>query len=241
MILHIPHSSTVIKNLDEYKNIQPSLDLLTDWFTDELFQYDESERIVFPYSRLWCDVERYKDPSKEEMEKYGQGIVYIKDCSGEYFRTPSDTTINEVLKEYYNHHELLTSTVKNHLSFFKEVCIVDCHSFYPGHLPFQSVEEKPDFCIGCNERAPVELIQNITNYLRNLGFTVFINNPYSGSIIPEVYENDPNVHSILIEVNKELYLTAPDYKEKNSSFIRIQNYLTNILEIISDFERAQDV
>ena len=79
MILHIPHSATKIKFI-KVKHESDNINLLTDLYTDELFDYDDaSSKIVFPYNRMVVDVERFKhDP----MEKYGKGYQYETDAFG---------------------------------------------------------------------------------------------------------------------------------------------------------------
>ena len=81
IILHIPHSSLTIPEeaLHQYDTsfFQEEFLLMTDRYTDELFGLPYSS-IVFPYSRLFCDVERFRDDSQEEMSQKGMGVVYTK-------------------------------------------------------------------------------------------------------------------------------------------------------------------
>lgn len=46
------------------------------------------------------------------------------------------------------------------------------------------------------------------NYFRSDGYTIAINYPYSGSIIPNKYYGKDNVHivSIMLEINKRVYM-----------------------------------
>ena len=84
ILIHIPHSSYYIPQ--EYKNLfyLSSEKLLleqikmTDSYTDELFNIPESEQIVFPISRLICDVERFREEKDEEMSKQGMWVCYKK-------------------------------------------------------------------------------------------------------------------------------------------------------------------
>ena len=83
LFLHIPHSSTRFPektgNTFNYEDLNEEERLLIDYFTDELFLPDKEEEriynIVFPFCRLYCDVERMlNDP----IEKIGLGISYWK-------------------------------------------------------------------------------------------------------------------------------------------------------------------
>ncbi len=61
-VLHIPHASVNIpeRYLNSFRKevISRETDVMTDWFCDKLFDCGR-DMIVFPVSRLVCDVERY--------------------------------------------------------------------------------------------------------------------------------------------------------------------------------------
>lgn len=79
ILLHIPHSSTSFPKDSGYTfdDLNNDERLLIDYYTDELFLPEQPsaniESVVFPYCRLYCDVERLiNDP----LEKDGLGISY---------------------------------------------------------------------------------------------------------------------------------------------------------------------
>ena len=129
---------------------------MTDWFTDELFQHahTNTKRLVFPYSRLFVDVERFRDDSKEEMYKQGQGVIYTR-INDDNFRLPSKGSIDYIYNLYDIHHEKLQE-----LSETSSI-IVDCHSFYGYNKESNDV----DFCIGTTEYTPIDLVEDIISYL----------------------------------------------------------------------------
>jgi N-formylglutamate amidohydrolase len=50
------------------------------------------------------------------------------------------------------------------------------------------------------------------------GYTLGIDTPYSGSIVPmEYYQKDPRVTSIILEVNRRMYLNEPT-NEKSQNY-----------------------
>lgn len=51
-----------------------------DYLTDKLIP-NKCHKLVFKYSRLFCDIEKFKDDSKEIMSKKGMGVIYTKDCN----------------------------------------------------------------------------------------------------------------------------------------------------------------
>jgi N-formylglutamate deformylase len=80
MIIHIPHSSTEIPSYeDDMKKSEITKKMIekyTDFYTDDLFFYENAKIIKYPYSRVFCDVEKLEE--KEPQEKYGLGILYKK-------------------------------------------------------------------------------------------------------------------------------------------------------------------
>jgi N-formylglutamate amidohydrolase len=137
---------------------------MTDAFTDSLFAPTsfEADRVVFPVSRLICDVERFPDDADEPMAARGMGAVYVTMSDGTPLRrnlTPSER--QRIMKEFYNpHHAALTSAVDRVVSDRHPCIIVDCHSFSSHPLPHEPDQDplRPDICIGTDPyHTPSEL------------------------------------------------------------------------------------
>ena len=226
MILHIPHSGidTIGRNIEEY-----DINELTDWFTDELFEHENADRLVFPISRFVCDVERFPD-KEEELFKMGQGICYTK---GTRLNNIKVIDKENIIKDYYlPHHKKLNDTVRKTLTLIPKVIVVDCHSFTPK-------TNESAICIGTNLDTPQELINSIKDKIVQEGLSVSINFPFEGAIVPTDYVKDDRVIRIKIEVNKKLYLSY-DYK-KLATFKDIKKLLKDILNIISEYEISFDI
>jgi N-formylglutamate amidohydrolase len=82
-VLHIPHSSRHIPaeerqaiRLDD-EALNSELLRMTDAHTDELFPLTpvEAGRVIFPVSRLICDVERFPSDKDEPMATRGMGVI----------------------------------------------------------------------------------------------------------------------------------------------------------------------
>ena len=81
ILLHIPHSSMAFPEGSHhtFNDLDNEERLLIDYYTDELFvpeqESEEIGSVVFPYCRLYCDVERLiNDP----LEMEGLGISYSR-------------------------------------------------------------------------------------------------------------------------------------------------------------------
>jgi len=229
MILHIPHSSG---NLFGFDRPQKDLILLTDWYTDELFFHENSDRLVFDTSRLLCDVERFPD-DKEPLFKDGFGICYTKTIDGNNISF-DESHKNIMLTAYYEHHKNLNILTQKQLTMKSFVVVVDCHSFDP-----KLFGDDVDFCIGVNDDKHPELLDNVVKFIENNKYSVKVNEPFQGAIVPTNHTDNIDVTSIMIEINKRLYLEE-NSNNKNKDFEKIQSFINKILNIISEYEISKD-
>ncbi len=208
-IMHIPHSSSIIPHYNYYTlpkdNVLEEHQLLTDLGTDLLFKTPFTS-LIFPYSRVFCDVERFPD-EKEDMFLKGRGFYYTHTDQGKELRTLEGK--KEVKTIYENWHHKLESTIEDKLNKYEMATIIDCHSFSdtPFISDFDQNKNRPDFCLGTDDfHTPDYLLKFIKRRLENEGYSVSINTPYSGTIVPiKYYQQNQNVHSIMIEINRRLF------------------------------------
>ena len=120
-LIHIPHASVRIP--DDCRSLflldpETEFPYMTDWFTDELFDLPV-QRMVFPVSRLVCDVERFRDDRLEEMSRRGMGACYTHTHDGKQMRYLTREQREEVLRRWYDpHHAQLTRLVRERLQRF---------------------------------------------------------------------------------------------------------------------------
>ena len=240
LILHIPHSSKNIPLLDGYvgtkDKIQEELVKLTDWYTDELFYSYTDTMIVAPFSRLFCDVERFENDAEEVMAKFGMGVLYERFDDGDLLRTVTPTLREHIIKHYYwEHHNHFTNQVNDTLTKERYCLIVDCHSFPSNPLirGLDQTKNRPDFNIGIDSyHTPKELVAASITYFKEKGYSLGIDWPYSGTIVPmEHFRKNNKVHSIMLEVNRKLYLEEPTNK-KSKKFITTKLIVNGYLELL---------
>lgn len=240
VILHIPHSAIQIPHLDAYFALTDNdIDLLTDWFTDELFCHPQAEKVVFPYSRLWCDVERFRDDHEESMFSKGMGVVYTHGATGNLIRKVTAEDAEQIKKDYYDpHHAKFNEVTARCLNSAGRVFVVDCHSFPGKRLVHEFSDNRPDFCLGTDAfHTPKALVDSLQSYLQNRGFTTLIDDPYAGTMVPSLYlKENHNVKAIMVEVNRDLYLERPGVKNKN--FDEIKSIIDEVLNIVAHYEDA---
>lgn len=221
IVLNIPHSSAVCPA--EYENqakLQKDIATWTDFFTDELFgSYKGSlpiQKVIYDKSRFYCDCERlFNDP----MELKGEGFYYTNFKGN--VRKVSEDELSEVLLDYYKHQRMLGAAISGN------TLLIDCHSF-PGELA-----PDIDICLGYNEgepNAPSEKILGLTERFFSIrGYRVARNKPYSNSITPLAAVP---YHSMMIEVNKNLYLNADG--SKRQEFGILQGQINSLYDYISN-------
>lgn len=231
LIIHIPHSSLYIPN--EYRKTsfleKNELDIenefMCDLYIDKLVN-NKNQTIIFKYSRLYCDVERFRDDS-EVMNKYGMGYIYTKTSLGKDMFKPSVKDKNKIDKIYNEHHDLFDEMVSKILDKYKKCIIIDLHS-YSDELVYRlfGCNDSPDICLGVEENYySKEIVDYITKSFNKLGYSVKINYPYSGSFVPNRFYNKANtgIVSVMIEINKRVYINDLD---------KFKKILNNILDNI---------
>lgn len=233
-ILHIPHSSTFVPeafNVLEGVSLEKEFQRMTDWYTDELFDLDGAEKLVFPYSRLYCDVERFRQDKDETMARFGMGVCYTNTSYGTELRRISPKEKVFIKNYIYDaHHKKLELLVDSELRVQGEALIIDCHSFSNTPLPHEDSRARPDICIGTDTfHTPNELTEQLCDYFEKEGFSVAINEPFLGTMMPlKFYGKDRRVKSIMIEINRKLYLD--ENFEKSENFIKIKQLIHNALK-----------
>ncbi|WFB36629.1 N-formylglutamate amidohydrolase [Kiritimatiellota bacterium B12222] len=234
MILHIPHSSTLLPS--HYSEQTPLTDaelleelyVMTDWHTDQLFDAPSAHRICFPWSRLLVDVERFADDADEPMAEKGMGRFYTRTHDGRLLRPePTPVERTRLVSLYNDHHNELTYAVDEELERLGEALIVDAHSFPDQPLPcnLDQTRPRPDICIGMDSfHSPEGLVEGLCALFFERGYRVEINRPFSGCMVPKrYYRKNPKVRSVMIEVNRRLYL------HNDIGFRRVQSDLRDIL------------
>jgi N-formylglutamate amidohydrolase len=219
VVFHVPHASRVIP-----EDLRPTFQLrdeeldaelvaMTDSYTDELFDLGPAVRTVrFPVSRLVVDPERFVDDAVEPMAARGMGVLYERTSRGGILRFALAAHARQALLDrfYAPHHLELTAAVDASLAANSFCLLVDCHSFpsTPRSYELDPMIERPDICIGTDAyHTPTWLLERVSQVFGAGGRTVAVDRPYAGTLVPtKFYRSDPRVISIMIEVNRGLYM-----------------------------------
>ncbi len=227
ILLHIPHSSTSFPEDSghSFEDLDAEERLLIDYYTDELFVPERtSEHIVpmvFPYCRLFCDVERL---AKDPLESKGLGISYHR-IDDQRIRIFSN--LPSAFRLYADFHAMVSSTLVGLL----KPLIIDCHSFSNVPNLLNSQVTDIDICIGYNEdetHPDDVLIGTLIHHFKSCGYKVGLNAPFSNS---KTFAVPSDYHSVMIEVNKRIYMNEQTL-EKTEGFQKLKEAIDSIFPLL---------
>ncbi len=248
LIFHVPHSSTIIPesylahfSLDDDQLLE-EVRRMTDWHTAELFGSaieTLGSSVEFPVSRLLVDPERFPDDAQECMAAVGMGVLYTKTSDGKALRSQEYTSgdyRSRLLREYFfPHHDAFHQLVESALSRTGSALIIDCHSFPSVPLPYEFDQntDRPDICIGTDVfHTPIGFSDRLRSEFSGMGYSVELNAPFSGTIVPQqFYQTNPAVKSVMIEVNRGLYMNE-ETTEKIASFLNVRRDIASALDAV---------
>jgi len=214
ILIHVPHASMYIP--EEYRKtalipvdeLEEENRFMCDTGVLELIPPSLAGNVLaFPYSRLYCDVERFRDGS-EPMEAYGMGYIYTHDSKGREMFRPTDAHRAEVSAIYERHHAELDRRATEILKEYGKCLIIDLHSFSDATVNrLFGWTDFPDICIGTEEDYySEEIVDGICSLCTGLGLSVAMNYPYRGSMVPNRYfgKKDTGIVSVMLEINKRV-------------------------------------
>ncbi len=241
-LVHLPHYGYRIpdKYKDDYylgeeelnKNIFEYADGDTQFIYRDL--YLAFDGVLNIYSRLFVDPERFFDDEQESMQiKHGLGWFY-ENAILEKKPLRSNKHKKEIAEYYHKHHEELNAKTAQKLRVYGKCTVIDCHSFSNTRYWFHDKSlTLPDVCIGYDEFHKDDfLVSAILDVFKE--YEVGVNSPYAGSMVPsEFYNKNENVKSVMIEINKKLYLES-DNITRSENFDLIRGKINSIKNLLLD-------
>lgn len=156
--------------------------------------------------------------------------------------------INRIEHCYRPYHETLENLIARTHYNFGEVWHINCHSMpaasaYP-RTPTGLAGARPkasDFVLGDRDgtSCSLDFTRRLREFLKNLGYTVTVNDPYKGVELIERYSNPAaGYHSLQIEVNKALYMNE-ETNTKNSNYNKLKNDIEKMNHFIANYVSAR--
>lgn len=246
VLIHIPHSSLYIPEdmRDDYLIDEAQLEeekrVMADMYTDELFGglFERFGGLRLDVSRVFLDVERFKDDNLEPMAARGMGFAYSKTSMLEDLRELKYK--EKIAKIYDAYHKTLNELVDAKLEAYGKCLIVDCHSFPSVPRPYQIEKEYDgvDVCVGFDAfHKDEEVTACIKKSFEDAGYNVAENFPYSGSMVSNKhYAKEKNVKSVMIELNRKIYMDDLKTFEKRETFDKVKAIVEGLRECMHQYK-----
>jgi N-formylglutamate amidohydrolase len=168
------------------------------------------------------------------MASKGMGVIYTRTSLGDKLReTPGEDERNMLLNRFYRpFNRAMEKEVQGLLDTFNRCLILDCHSFPSKPLPYELDQNahRPDICLGTDSyHTPIKLVEIAEKFFQTKALTTDINTPFAGSFVPiAFYHHDVRVSSLMIEVNRRLYMKEKT-GEKSASFNEFKGIISDMI------------
>jgi len=246
-VCNVPHAATlipqqlakdfVVSDQELAREVRYMADNYTDTLYEELLTVSSSIRSII--SRVVVDIERFENEADEPMSSVGMSAFYTRTSSGGPLRNitqESKGTLEEIYRQY---HAAFTDLVQVTLEKHQSAIVVDCHSFpsVPRSYEPDQQPDRPDICIGTDDyHTPQALADILKTNFEVLGYLVGIGAPFGGSIVPpSFYKKDRRVSSVMIEVNRKLYMDEKTFQQSDN-FSRVgKNISRCVIQSLNQF------
>jgi len=251
ILFHIPHASRLIP--EEWRSqfvlndIELSRELITmtDSFTDELFHIGDSvDYLRFPVSRLLVDPERFPRDEDEPMASRGMGAIYTRTHDGRPLK--SNERSLELMEAFYHlHHAALAEWTRERLLTDGRCLIIDCHSYpsTPIRCDMNQEPNRPDICFGTSDpHTPSDLVAAAVDAFEGAGFSTAVDWPYAGTIVPlEYFGVEPRVSSLMVEVNRKLYMNETSGEKSGLFEPTMSNLQTCLRQMVGEWSAENGI
>jgi len=225
ILVTIPHGSSFVpvelRRLMRLTDFQ--IKKQTDPFTDIIFDVPYAHVLKSRISRLVVDLNRAPDDIEMEHELSNRGVVVSVDIDGNpIYKTPPvlETIVDRVKKYHDSFHDKIDE-LKPQMRF-----MIDGHSMRsstPVTKP-NSGQERADIALGNRHYTTCSraMTRHIMKFFEDRGFSVKINDPFTGRYIIGYHCSRSSFPGIQIEVNEKLFMNTKTYRpyEKKISFLR---------------------
>lgn len=231
LLIHIPHASLCLPPdfcrdvMVDRKIIEHNLRFMADYKVDELARDIDCYKVTAKYSRLYCDVERFRNDADEPMARLGMGAVYTHLPGGAHYRQVTPERREEIIRRAYGpHHAQLNKLSQKIVAQHGSCMMVDLHSYSDDLVRklFGYTENLPDICLGYDDEWFSENnALKLKTYIEKLGYSCALNYPYAGALVPMDFYRDktPGLRSVMLEVNRRVYLDGEMVRQESVSDI----------------------
>lgn len=206
-----------------------------DIFTDDIFDVPNACVIKSKISRLVVDPNRAPDDIEMECRLCSNGVVVSVDEGGRqiYREPPKENIISERVEKY---HVTFHSEIEKNKPQAK--FLIDGHSMWSigPKTKSDAGKKRPDICLGnrdfttCSRAGTLKFV----NFFQDNGYSVSINDPYSGKFILGNHCSRHGLLGIQIELNRTLYLDEKTLRPQKNNISKLHENITDLVEFITE-------
>lgn len=256
LVFDSPHSGSIYPPDFLYSCPLPLLRQAEDAYVDELFAFVPDLGATFLsalFPRSYIDLNRAPDDIDPEVladpwpyplyptEKSAMGMGLIRRLCKPgvplYDGRLSVAQVAERIERYYRpYHAQLGGVIDALHNRFGFVWHINCHSMPTVAIPARGgTLQRPDFVLGDRHGTTCgpHLTAFVKSVLEELGYTVWINDPYQGVELIRRYSNPAQGrHSLQIEISRHLYMNE-ETLEKHDGFDVLIDRLSSLVARLS--------
>lgn len=241
VVISIPHSGVHITQQMEAVLLDNVIFSNVDWYLPQLYSFlDELgfTTIINNISRYEIDPNRdIKNQNKEAS--YTKNLIYTKTTFGDeiYKKELDSSEIERRINEFYiPYHQTIKDALHEKLKHFDKVYLIDLHSF--------GRDLSADIILGNDSGKTISdsFLEIIVKLLKDEGFRVKNNVPYSGGYITKHYANKlENCEAIQVELWYGAYIDKREFGNEEfpnineTTFFNAQQKMKNFFENLKKF------
>lgn len=235
ILVTIPHGSTFVPK--DLRNLMGLTDFQikrqSDPFTDQIFDVPNAHVLKGRISRLVVDLNRAPDDIEMEHQLSNRGVVVSVDIDGnQIYKTPPspEAIVDRVQNYHYAFHEKIEE-LKPQMRF-----MLDCHSMRsvtPATKP-ESGKERADIVLGNRHFTTCSRVMTrlIMKFFEDRGFSVKVNEPFTGRFIIGYHCSRNGFPGIQIELNEKLFMNTKTYRPNKKSIQGFNRVMSELVEYI---------
>ena len=192
-----------------------------------------------------CFENASSDINPSQRSHAGIGLIrrIVRPGIAVYDRKLTISEIHQRIEKYYKpYHKQLENLIEDAHYRYGQVWHINCHSMpskggFSRNFSRPSFAPMPDFVLGDRDGTSCELdfTHALRDFLKNLGYSVAINNPYRGvELVRRYSEPATGRHSIQIEINKGLYWQE-EQSAKSKKFNSLKGDIEKLIQFSAEY------
>jgi len=178
-----------------------------------------------------------------EKARLGHGLIWRlcpPDMNLYVEKLTPDAVRGRIDRYWQPYHDTLRGALDDLYRRFGAVWHLNCHSMPSSTRgPFLNGTGQADFVLGDRDgtTASPDFVHFVRDFLRGLGYSVKLNDPYKGVELVRAY-SDPgrSRHSLQIEINRALYMDEISF-ERLPGFADLEGAIDRLIAAVCDYVR----